>query len=266
MCGALALFISVVPPVSDSSSSFDFGGASGPAQPTPEEEIPEFLRAAGWGQSTGEFDESKSIFGDEPEASSASDAAIEQADLPDWVKAMAPEQTADPAQPAAEGDLPDWIKNIGTGALSSAAARSSDDQPDWMKRPEAEPESSTSVPVSSEASDWMKGFEGQSATSEPTAADDSMDWLKGLDQPEVAPPTSSTGQDWLDTLDQAAPAQPSASDEQPDWMKGFEQSSAVSHPEPVAADDSMDWLTGIVTVPEAAVKSFAAVAVPSTRV
>src|SRR5262245_20384257 len=83
----------VVPPVSDSSSAFDFGAASAPAQLTPAEEIPEFLRAAGWGKSTGEFDESKSVF-DEPQASSASDAdiqAIQQGDLPDWVKAMAPE-------------------------------------------------------------------------------------------------------------------------------------------------------------------------------
>ena len=252
---------SFVPPVSESSSTLDFGASSGPAQPTPEEEIPEFLRAAGWGQSTGSFDESKSIF-DEPEASSAADAVIEQGDLPDWVKAMAPE-SSEPAQPTADEDLPDWIKNIGTGALSSAAAKSSDDQADWMKGSQAEPESSTSVPLpreepdwmkgmpesaqpgaSEDQLDWMKGFEGQAVTSASAASDDSMDWLKGIDQPEAAQPTSTEGLDWLDSVDQAAPAQPTASDEQLDWMKGIEQPSAGSEPEPVAAD-SMDWLKGI---------------------
>jgi len=232
---------SFVPPVSESSSTPDFGASGGPAQPTPEEEIPEFLRAAGWGQSTGSFDESKSIF-DEPEASPAVDAVIEQGDLPDWVKAMAPE-TAEPAQPTAEDELPDWIKNIGTGALSSAAAKSSDDQADWMKGSQAESESFTSVPLPSEEPDWMKGLEGQAVTSESAATDDSMDWLKGIDQPEAARPTSSEAVDWLDSLDQAAPAQPAASDEQLDWMKGLEQQAGA--PEAVTADDSMDWLKGI---------------------
>jgi tetratricopeptide (TPR) repeat protein len=258
---------SVVPTVSDASSAFDFDTNSGPAQPTPEEEIPEFLRAAGWGKSTGEFDESKSVFGDEPRTSSASDAdiqAIQQGDLPDWVKAMAPENAAEPAQPTAEEDLPDWIKNIGAGSVASVPT-SSDDQPDWMKGPEAELESSTSVPVPSEEPDWMKGmdepaqpvspdeqpdwmkgFEQPSATAASVASDDSsMDWLKGLDQPEVTQTASSAGLDWLDSLDQAkAPAQPAASDDHPDWMKGFEQPSAAAEPEPVA-DDSMDWLKAI---------------------
>jgi tetratricopeptide (TPR) repeat protein/uncharacterized protein Smg (DUF494 family) len=253
----------VVPPLPESSSSFDFGTPSEPVQPTPQEEIPEFLRAAGWGTSTGEFDESKSMFGDEPETSSSPSAPLEQGDLPDWVKAMAPPPTAEPAQPTEEEALPDWIKNIGTGALASAVPKSSDDQPDWMKGPEdEEPESSTSVPVSSEQPDWMKGFDEpaqplssdeqpdwmkgidqQSTTSESVASDDSMDWLKGLDQPETAQPTPSEEPDWLGSLNQPESVQPTVSDEQPDWMKGFEQQPATS--ESAASDDAMDWLKGL---------------------
>ena len=40
-----------------------FDASASPAQPTPAEELPDFLRAAGWGQSTGAFDESKPAFG-----------------------------------------------------------------------------------------------------------------------------------------------------------------------------------------------------------
>jgi hypothetical protein len=100
----------VVPPLPTSTPSFDMPASmpsfdSEPAQPTPASEIPEFLRAAGWGDSTGAFDESKSSFVDEPLAPAAESEAvpIEQGDMPDWLKAMAPPQVTEPAaEPDAE--------------------------------------------------------------------------------------------------------------------------------------------------------------------
>ena len=92
------------------------------------EEIPDFLRVAGWGQSTGAFDESKSIFGDE-QSSAAAAQPIEQGEMPDWVKAMAPTEATTPAE---EETLPDWINKIGTGALPVPSASEADSQLDWM--------------------------------------------------------------------------------------------------------------------------------------
>jgi tetratricopeptide (TPR) repeat protein len=166
-------------------SPFDAAPPSaGPAEPA--EEIPDFLREAGWGQSTGAFDESKSAFAESEPA--ASDPALAPGDLPDWVKAMAPEQPAE--SPAPEEQLPDWINNIDKSALP--AASESTDRPDWMsqlEQPTAQPEEdqpdwlkqlgSTEQPASKdEQPDWLKGFENEAATSRPSTGE--LDWLSHL--------------------------------------------------------------------------------------
>ena len=69
--------------------------------PAQEEDIPGFLREAGWGKSTGAFDESTSEFTEEPSPAQP----IEQGELPDWIKAMAPPQMEQPsAEPAVSGE------------------------------------------------------------------------------------------------------------------------------------------------------------------
>ena len=261
-----------VPPIPEPSSPFDSSPASEPAQPTPEEDIPEWMRAAGWGKSTGEFDESKSTFAEEPEKLISAGGPLEEGDLPDWVKAMAPPPTGESAEPAQEEELPDWIKNIGTGALSSAARKPAEDQADWLKESE-EPVAPTTIPSPSEQPDWMQGFdqpaqpatseeqpdwvkgmEPQASTSELFPSDDSMDWLKGLDQPESAPQSSAdTTAMWLKGLDEREPAQPAATNELPDWLNPEEQPETS---QPAATDDSMFWLKGL-DQPEAAGQSSA---------
>jgi len=261
-----------VPPVSEAPSAFDSSPAAEPAQLTPEDQIPEWMRAAGWGQSTGEFDESKSVLADEDETPASLGGPLEQGDLPDWVKAMAPPPTEDSAAPTKEEELPDWIQNIGTGALSSSALKPAEDQADWLKESD-EPAAAMTIPSSDEQPDWMQGFdqpaqpaaaedqpdwmkgmEQQPSAAESLAADDSMDWLKGLDQPESAPPSSAdTTAMWLKGLDEREPAQPSATNDLPDWLSPGEQPEAS---QPVAADDSMDWLKGL-DQPESAPQSSA---------
>jgi tetratricopeptide (TPR) repeat protein len=143
--------------------------ASTPAQPS--DDIPDFLRAAGWGESTGAYDESASsaMFDDEPATSAQ---PLEEGDMPDWVKAMAPKQEETP-EPAAEDDLPDWIKSIGTGQLRGAA----EDQPDWLSQIDETPKPETE------------------------SADDQPEWLKGMGQDDEQPaPASTTEPDWLNHL------------------------------------------------------------------
>ena len=232
----------VVPPVSESPSPFDFGDSSEPAQPTPEEDIPDFLRAAGWGKSTGAFDESQSSIADEPATSSAPAESIEQGDLPDWVKAMAPQET-EPTSPVADEELPDWIKNIGTGALASATPKSSEDQRDWLQdSEEAAPSGSVTVPTSSDEPDWLKDV---AETSQSESSEEQFDWLKDIGQPSGAPESSGSDETrmWLQGLEQREAAQPTPTEEQPDWMKGLDQGAETV--QPAASDDSLDWLQGI---------------------
>jgi tetratricopeptide (TPR) repeat protein len=177
-----------------STSPFDAAPLSaGPAVPA--EDLPDFLRDAGWGQSTGAFDESKSAFAESQPASS--DQALAPGDLPDWVKAMAPEQPAE-SSPAQEEELPDWINKIDKSALP--AAPESTDQPDWMsqlEQPAAQP--------AEDQPDWLKQL---GSAEQPASTDEQPDWLKGFEN-EAATSRPSTGElDWLSHLgEEAKPAE-----------------------------------------------------------
>jgi len=197
------------------TSTFDNSFASQPASAAPQtndDNIPDFLRAAGWGESTGTFDESKLIFQDQPENESASAAQpIEQGDMPDWLKAMKPPEAE---QPAEEEVMPDWINKIGTDSLRVAPASF---------------DTSASQPSSDGDSDWMKNFGGgeESASS---SASDQPDWLKGF-----GAETESS----------------SSSADQPDWLSqsgGEKDSSGILPSE--RPSDEMDFLNQLTQEPE----------------
>jgi tetratricopeptide (TPR) repeat protein len=207
-----------------------FDAAAPSAQPPePVEDIPDFLRAAGWGQATGAFDESKSVFADEEPASAAQ--PIEQGDLPDWVKAMAPPPAETPTE--AE-EMPDWINKIGSSALPGSSEPSS--APDWLKTsepPAAQP--------ADEQPDWLNEFSA-SQGSAPAASEDQPDWLRSFaSETDAAPSAAPTNDlDWLNQLDETVaskPAEPGGAEA--DFRKSF-----ASQPEatPGASDDDLSWL------------------------
>ncbi len=185
--------------------------SASPAQPA--DDIPDFLRAAGWGESTGSFNESKAAIFDNEPASSAE--PIAQGDLPDWVKAMAPPKaTSQPAEEKEE-EIPDWINKIGTEELPvpTPSEESSGEQPDWLS---GLGESS----VSADQPDWMKGLGDEQGEPASQSSDEQPDWMKGFDQEEQ-------------------PA--AASEEQFDWLKDF-GSDAVSSAEPTGATSFLKGL------------------------
>ncbi len=194
------------PALGDSSSS-----SSAPQQN--DDNIPDFLREAGWGESTGAFDESKLIFQDEPEKELTTAAEpLEQGDLPDWVKAMKP--TEEPQAPAEE-EMPDWINKIGTGDLSASSTPSSGDMPDWLSPTD---DSTAQAQASDEQPDWMKslGQEEEQPTASPSASDDQPDWLKGFgSEGEFESEPSSTLAEQPDLLGQLGEEKESAPEQQP---------------------------------------------------
>ncbi|MDQ3004564.1 MAG: tetratricopeptide repeat protein, partial [Chloroflexota bacterium] len=211
----------------------DSAGKSG------EEEIPEFLRAAGWGQSTGAFDESKSIFGDE-QSSGVAAQPIEQGEMPDWVKAMAPTEVTE--TPAEEEELPDWINKIGTGALPVPGASQPDNDTDWMSQLGQTSEPSAPAQTTDNDLDWL-GQLGQPTQSalpaEPESvaptADDPLVWTQQSAEPvpsESLAPADDLP-DWL--TPPSAPAQPS-------MERSFEEQLAQSAPLEPVADDPLDWM------------------------
>ena len=183
--------------------AFDMGmQPETPAEPA--EEIPDFLRAAGWGQSTGAFDESKPVLAEEESIHATQ--PIEQGELPDWIKAMAPQQEPPEETSAQEDELPDWINKIGTSALPVPSESS--DQPDWLsqtEQPAAQP--------AQEQPDWLKHFD--SAEQPVASSNEQPDWLRGFEsEAEADLSKPSTGElDWLSQLAQESkPVESSANE------------------------------------------------------
>jgi tetratricopeptide (TPR) repeat protein len=222
----------VTPPLSGQPQASPFDSA--PATPAePAEEIPDFLKAAGWGTSTGAFDESKSAFAESEPAPGGE--ALTPGDLPDWIKAMAPEQSTESAAPAEE--LPDWINKIDKGALPTAAQ--STEQPDWMSQLE-QPAASTA----DDQPDWLKQLD---STEKPASLDQQPDWLKGFEK-ESASSVPSTGElDWLNQLGEESKPVESASNEF-DFLNQPAAESSSSTP----SSDEFDFLKELDQQPEAA--------------
>ncbi|MEP0804745.1 MAG: tetratricopeptide repeat protein [Chloroflexota bacterium] len=202
-----------------------------PASPSSaaEEDIPDFLRAAGWGAATGAFDESKaSMFEEEAPAE-----PLAQGDLPDWIKAMAPAEALQPAEEPQEEELPDWINKIGTDELPVPSAPAPAEDLDWLKgmeQQEQPPSSAETQPAPAEDLDWLKGLEQEEqapAAPEETpvsAAEEAPDWLKSFGAEEQPVPAAEEQPDWLkDFVHEAAPA----AEEQPDWLKSLDAEPAA---------------------------------------
>jgi tetratricopeptide (TPR) repeat protein len=135
----------------------------------PAAQIPDFLREAGWVESSGRAEEPTSF---EPEAAEAEDLA--PADLPDWLKAMAPsEPEAAPPSSSAQEES-DWLANL-RGESEAIAGTEQPALPDWLSGLDAQ--ESEAAPPAQEQSlpDWLQPL---SAPSEPSA----------VEPPEMAAP------------------------------------------------------------------------------
>ena len=217
--------------------------------PVADEPIPDWMRAHGWGESSGSFDEAASASAE----TSASDG-IEKADLPDWIKSMAPaasEATASAmAEPAAaEDDTMDWLNNLGAPAASPAQPESTD----WLSNLGAPPEARASEPAA--IPDWLSELPQDSSAEQPAAG--LSNWmtepepLKAASEPSATPVSgigdlgkSSADQDaamlWLESLaaKQGAKSEELITDPNarlenpPEWV---EQAQAISDAQEAAS-------------------------------
>ncbi|MDX9992717.1 MAG: tetratricopeptide repeat protein, partial [Anaerolineales bacterium] len=233
-----------------------------------EVEIPDWMKTSGWGPSSGEAQEGPLDF-DEPSVSAEELAAGElaAAEIPDWLKAMAPPGSgqADSAegQPDADSESADLDWLAGINAASGAALTETGvefAQPQQPAAPQAEPPADNA--------DWLAGL-GQSAAEtqqlqpEPAAADDVPDWLAGLgaetEQPAApqAETSAADNADWLAGLgaqaqESAAETQqpqpePAAADDVPSWLAGLgaETEQPAAPQAETSAADNADWLAGL---------------------
>lgn len=222
------------------------------------DEIPDFMRAAGWGESktpeqpTSLFDESISS-GDD----------IVPADLPDWLKDQAPQGGVPAAQSASESteglDTPDWLSELGDGTQSAVSEQPSI-APDWLDVGGAE-QTQAAVDAPNWLSELTTNDGGQSQV--PAESADVPDWLQGLGQPEKPAEEQAATPDWLSELNQPqAVAAAAVASDLPDWLNGLDDDEKplepkLSSPEDLASlfgstdekqpasDDTSAWLSNL---------------------
>ena len=161
-------------------SSGGFFSTASPATPMPasasdsNNEIPDFLRAAGWGESNN-AEQPTSIFDEEPAGGD-----LTPADLPDWLKGQVPASANPPTKPLPDHaqtiDTPDWLSGLGDSQTSEPAQPGK--VPDWLSEPDASQSSESAQPGS--VPDWLGGSATSQTSSEPEQPGNVPDWLRDL--------------------------------------------------------------------------------------
>ncbi len=225
-----------------------FGLAQGGSAPVPQsaDDIPDFIRQAGWSESSGASEQPVQF-----EAEPAAESELAPADMPDWLKAMAPDDKPQaPTSTPSAADTADWLRGLDAAAASTPSAPTpSADIPDWLSGLGAA-EASSALPVS-----------------EPASADHVPSWLDHLDDTGVAMPSASSDSSLPDWLNPAPVTPPPTAPEPFDLAQGgpapvqppapAPTPVSVQPPAPAAAtietlgasaqeqDDAMAWLESL---------------------
>ncbi|MBI5965594.1 MAG: tetratricopeptide repeat protein [Chloroflexi bacterium] len=246
------------------------------------DEIPDFLRAAGWGESNTP-EQPTSMFDQEPAADD-----LVPAELPDWLKGQAPatDEATQPPPAQSIDNTPDWLSGLGdvqTSESTSAATQPNDlkdwlsglddaqevkvasaqpnDVPDWLgglgEAKSSEPELAPAQP--GEVPDWLSGLnEVKPSEPEPAQASDVPDWLGGLgvvgaasdlksSEPELEPAQPANIPDWLSGLGESKPSEatPAEPGNVPDWLTGLDEAKTAEEPAPAVPGNVPEWLSGL---------------------
>jgi cytochrome c-type biogenesis protein CcmH/NrfG len=251
--------------------------------PAAKSDVPEWLREAGWQESTGAAQEGPLDFSGAQPAGTAEAEPIARAELPSWLQSMAPQEvandtvessqaTTESASAGVDETMENLLAGLGRGEEIPAPAAEAE-VPDWLSgmRPASgleEPKAVVPPPSETGTPDWLGNMRPISDLEEPApsalaAEAGKPDWLGGMtavpgaEEPATAaPPVEESGEaDWLSGMksvpgfeEQASPVQPAVEPATPDWLGG-QPVPGVEAPAPAAqpADESdlPDWLKGI---------------------
>ena len=215
---------------SDTSSSSAKPASEGESS----NEIPDFLREAGWGESNSP-EQPVSFFDEEPVS-----GGLTPAEIPDWLKGQVPVNAAPtPApqiEPAQSIEIPDWLLDNQTQDSAQAS-----NVPDWLRDTSAQTPASESAQADN-TPDWLSGMENKQ-TAEPIQESNTSDWLSGSDNAQAAQPAQEENvADWLSKLDETPAVELAQEGNVPDWLSGLDDKQTA---EPLQADNTPDWLSGL---------------------
>ncbi|MCX6033973.1 MAG: tetratricopeptide repeat protein [Chloroflexi bacterium] len=247
-------------PVAASDSS----GPS-PAPAAGDKPIPDWMRTAGWQESSGKAQERAVDFSAQQPAE-----PLAKADLPDWIKSMAPQELTEanagtepaPANPPSpgEGDAPDWLAGLGIAAMDAnpepfqPAVISQDNNvfPDWLKEMGDSASAGTAAAFTADALLQPQTEETPSST-QPVPPPPAT-------QVPVKPPVSTPSPD-VDTSSQPAgePKPLKIQDDAMAWLEslaakqGAKEEELLTRPED-RSEEMPDWLRSTDAQPSASAK------------
>lgn len=257
----------------ESSPSTQVMPGGEPAEPVaaPAEEIPDWLKAAGWGAATAEVvRRSEMQAHEENVAAEPAEGVTDElaaAEMPDWLKSMAPPEAAGPAeQPealeSAEADM-DWLAGLGAppareaepeseithvgagltaAAVAAAAAMAHKDEAEKEPEGPAQAESQPEL-VGEDTPDWLKDTAVAASVPSPTSeampappSEALPDWMAEMGAEPSSPPVAlgavAAGMAMAAAHDDepAEPAQPAGDETSQDlttWLAGLDEQDQV---------------------------------------
>jgi tetratricopeptide (TPR) repeat protein len=204
-----------------------------PAQPASEDAlIPDWMKTAGWGEAAASPVDAPAA----PAPAGEGAEEIAPAEIPDWLKAIAPTGESEPAPAVNEQeDLAKLDQLLTSQPIEPVVPeQAAPVQAAPVDVPESTPAEAIAQPEEiTPAADLPAWLEEQtpapafSGEAQPASNEEVPDWLAGLSIPTEAEP---------------APAEATPAEELPDWLKTFAaETPAVSGVEPVS-EASPDWL------------------------
>ncbi len=214
--------------------------------------IPDWMKTSGWGESTGEFQDGPMSFDDD---TPAAPSELATAEIPDWLKGMAPPEKTSASTSTgevAEEDL-NWLSGLGAGVAGDDTKSTNSEEsatPDWLN----EMAGSAGIAPAPVADSGLEPVTSMDSTPSSQAPADFPDWLKGIgEESETSEPAVMPDFSAAVVSDQMSSAQSESEGEaesaSPDWMGEMQNGiDENNHSEDASENNGTpDWLGNLAS-------------------
>jgi competence ComEA-like helix-hairpin-helix protein len=254
-----------------------------PLKPSPEEAIPEWMKEAGWQPSSGEAQEEEGIISfkgeDDFMPTTDDESGLAEANIPEWLQAMAPSDETEAGSAEETGDNLAWLDNLQAEGPAETEGESEAEEdwladskvevPDWLKEIEEEKsadeltptkpltekpdveeseteERSEAVPIDEDKSDELPPVAEQA---EPEGKESVPDWLmEGMSGPDA----HAAGQKYTPQPQEELAAE--IGEGIPEWLRDFSPEDEAAAGEEETSDQVPDWLQSLAPESEGEVE------------
>ena len=215
-----------------------------------ENELPEWMKASGWETSASDNAEPETL--DETEDTplpynETVEPKLEKAEIPDWLKDIAPPKEEGLDEFEEEEDVLPWLEKILPSTPEKVTEEKTsiksqmDDEIEIPLTLAAEDEIELEAALSEEIPDWL--ITSAETNSKDRPKNELPDWLSGGEKDGEARPASGVP-DWLSESMEEDEIEAEASSEIPDWLAAAKKETSIDmETNAELATDIPDWLT-----------------------